>query len=180
MTLSTTINRMEYNGDGVTEEFPYTFLVLESAHLLVYLDGVLQSGGYTVTGLKNPAGGLVDFDSPPPAGTGNIVFLRQVPLQQLVDYEEYDPFPAETHEGALDYAMMVAQQQQEELDRTLRWSVTGEDPGELQADFPADPAQRAGDIWAFDSTGTKVTNIDTAEDKAYRWAETGACQRVAG
>jgi hypothetical protein len=170
MTLSTTKNREQYNGDGVNQDFPYTFLVLDASHLQVYVDNVLVTN-YTVTGLKNPAGGLVQFDSAPPTGTGNVVILRQVPVTQETDYEEYDPFPAETHESALDYLTMICQQLEEELGRAVKYSALAIPGDPFVVNF-GDAADRAGKIWAFDSSGQIVILIDTAEDRAYRWAET--------
>ena len=169
MTLSTTDNREQYNGDGVQVDFPYTFLVLTASHLKVWVDNVLTTD-WSISGLGNSAGGTVTFNSAPPTGTGNVVFLRQVPLQQLTDYEEYDPFPAETHEGALDYLTMIDQQQQEELDRAVKYSPLQVPPEDFTIAFGT-AAERAGKLWAFDDTGLLVIVIDPAEEKAYRWAE---------
>ena len=127
MTVSSTTSRNEYNGNGVTDTFAYTFRILNQAHIAVYVDDVLQtiSTDYTISGVGVDGGGSVEFTSPPVTGTANVIFIRSVPLTQETDYVENDPFPAESHETALDKLTMIVQQQQEQIDRTLRLPVTG-------------------------------------------------------
>jgi hypothetical protein len=87
----------------------------------VYLDDVIQGTGYTVTlnadQNANP-GGDVTF-SVAPVTDAVITLLREVPLDQLVDYNPYDPFPAETHERALDKLTQICQQLDEKVNRAI-------------------------------------------------------------
>jgi hypothetical protein len=126
MTVSSSSSRNEYNGNGVTTSFAYTFRILDEDHVAVYEDGVLQTitSDYTVTGVGNSGGGAILFGAAPAAGTGNVVIVRAVPLTQETDYVENDPFPAESHEDALDKLTMIVQQQQEVLNRALTLDVT--------------------------------------------------------
>ena len=121
MTVSSTTSRDEYNGNGVTTSFAYTFRILDEDHVAVYVDDVLKTitTHYTVSGVGDSGGGSITMLSAPAAGTANVVFLRSIPLTQETDYVENDPFPAEAHEDALDKLTMVSQQLQEQLDRTI-------------------------------------------------------------
>jgi len=126
MTVSSSSSRNEYNGNGVTTSFAYTFRILDEDHVAVYQDGTLKTitTHYTVTGVGNSGGGSIVFGAAPAAGTGNVVIVRAVPLTQETDYVENDPFPAESHEDALDKLTMIVQQQQEVLDRAFTLDVT--------------------------------------------------------
>lgn len=112
-----------YTGDGVVTQFPYTFLVLEATHLYTMIDGIVQNTSeYTVTDIGEPTGGAVIFNTAPPLDS-TVAIVREVPLDQLMDYKPYDPFPAESHEEALDKLTMITQQLQEQLDRTLQGPI---------------------------------------------------------
>ena len=115
-------DRNQYTGDTIKTSFIYDFKINDSSHIAVYLDGVLQSSGYTVTGVLVEGGGTVDFAVAP--GSGVIVtFIRAVPTTQPTIYPTIGKFPSSAHEGALDYIVMQNQQRKEVNDRTLRWPV---------------------------------------------------------
>ena len=117
MTLSTTTNRIQYNGLTGQDTFAYNFKVNVKEDMSVYFDGVLQSDGdWTITGLTNPAGGDVILNSTLGADTV-VTLIREVTFDQQTDYTPFDPFPAETHETALDDIVMMIQQLNERLDR---------------------------------------------------------------
>lgn len=119
MTLSKTKVKITHVANGTTDYiFSYDFRIDAENDIEIYYDGVLQTptpSFANVTGLGSEAGGQVEFSAVPPAC--NLTIRRNVDLTQDVDYRAYDAFPAETHEEALDYLMMVAQQQQEVIDR---------------------------------------------------------------
>ena len=117
MTVSTTTSSVSYSANGIQTTFAYTFKIFEDGDLLVILrndtTGVettqTLTTDYTVTGAGSELGGNVVFLSAP--ATGNTVFIRRVlPLTQTTDYVENDPFPAESHEAALDKLTMLIQQ----------------------------------------------------------------------
>ncbi|RKX23260.1 MAG: hypothetical protein DRP45_10705, partial [Candidatus Zixiibacteriota bacterium] len=157
MTISTTNNKMEYTSDGILVAYTLDYKVLDATHMTVYLDGVLQSSGYTVdlnADQDNDPGGTVTLDTAPAAGV-LITLLRTVPLTQLVDYQPYDPFPAATHERALDNLTLQNQQQQEEIDRNSQG--IGTEPG---VDTTA-PVYDAGKGWMWsESDPKKIVNSD--------------------
>ena len=123
MTVSTKNNGMFHVGNGSTLVFPFDFQVLNYSHVDVYLDELLQGSGFTIQ--MNPdqhttAGGTVVFDSPPFVNQ-TVAIIRNTPPTQEVDYAPFGPFPAETHEIALDKATILTQQLQHSIDRTLKY-----------------------------------------------------------
>lgn len=99
---------IQYTASGATPTFVYPFLVPTAASLQVFVGGVLQGSGYSVSGVGNPAGGSVTFTSTPVAGT--IVRLRrQVPKSRSTDYTEGGALRAETLDADIDYVVMMAQ-----------------------------------------------------------------------
>ena len=137
MTVSSTTSRNEYNGNGTTDTFAYTFRILDQAHIAVYVDAVLQTitTDYTVSDV-GASGGDIVFTSPPASGTANVILLRAVPLTQETDYVENDPFPAESHENALDKLTMIVQQQQEQIDRSITLSPSAPSGASLTIPAP--------------------------------------------
>lgn len=125
MTVSSSTNKVSYAGNGLTLNFAVNFYFLENSHLKVVLrntDGseVIQvlDINYTVTGAGNLAGGTVTMLIAPPSGS-TLVIVRNVPATQETDYLANDPFPAESHERALDKLTMIVQQQNEIIGRGL-------------------------------------------------------------
>jgi hypothetical protein len=156
MTIATTHNRKEYTGNGTNDTFAYDFLILDSAHMYVYVDGAVQTEGsgadYTVTGVANPAGGNVVFNAGSiPAADTAVTLLRTVPYTQVVDYVENTKFPAETHEGALDKLTMIVQQFNERLLRAAFLAVESTYSG---LTLP-DPVAEKYLAWKADLSGLK-------------------------
>lgn len=126
MTISTTTSRALYAGNGVTTIFSFPYLFLANGDLEVRL--IEASGAstvltlttdYTVTGANNDAGGSVTMIVAPASGE-QLLIRRIVDLTQETAYPSGDPFPAESHERALDKLTMMVQQHDEELARTLQ------------------------------------------------------------
>lgn len=124
MTVQTSTNRADFAGNGSTTVFPYTFRIPVESYVRVYLidvEGVetLQTltTHYTVSGIGTYVGGNVTMVTAPPAGT-DVSIRRVLPLYQLTDLRNLGRFSAELHEDAFDYAMMILQQIQEQIDRT--------------------------------------------------------------
>lgn len=163
MTISTTTSKVGYNGNGVTTAFSVPFLFLANADLTVVL---LSSAGvettltlsthYTVTGAGNDSGGTLTMVTPPAIGE-RLTILREVALTQETDYISGDPFPAETHERALDRLTMIDQQQEEVLSRAMTLPVSDA----ASAALPT-KAMRAGKYLAFDVDGNAVAVSGTS------------------
>ena len=156
MTVSSTTTKNSYSGNGSTTTFAYGFKIFADADLTVILrssTGVetVQSltTNYTVTNAGNASGGNVVFSSAPASGV-TVVIRRNMALTQSTDYVANDPFPAATHEDALDRLTFISQQMQEEVDRTIKLSRTNT---MTSTEFTVGATDRASKVLAFDSSG---------------------------
>lgn len=125
MTVSSQVSSVSYLGDGVTTLLPVPYYFLEQEHLLVTrvnldssTDTLILGSDYSVAGAGNQAGGSITMTSAPAIGV-QILIDRAVPATQETDYVPNDPFPAESHERALDKLTMLAQQNSSGLSRAL-------------------------------------------------------------
>ena len=159
MTVSTTTNRASYSGNGSTDAFAYGFKIFADADLTVIIrtdsTGVettkTLTTHYTVSGAGSSSGGNVTFTTGNiPASGETIVILRELTLTQGTDYVANDPFPAESHEDALDRLTMITQQLAEETGRSLKLSQTNTI---ATAEFTVGAADRANKILGFDTNG---------------------------
>ena len=156
MTVSSTTTKNSYSGDGSTTTFAYAFKIFADADLTVILRSAAGTEtvqtlttDYSVTNAGNANGGNVVFVTAPASGV-TVVIRRNVAQTQSTDYTANDPFPAESHEDALDRLTFIAQQQQEELDRSIKLSRTNT---MTSTEFTVGAAERGNKILAFDSSG---------------------------
>ena len=133
MTVSSATTRNSYSGNGSTDVFAYGFKIFDDDDITVIIrtDSTgaettkTKTTHYTVSGVGNSSGGNVTFTSGNiPASGETVVLLRTTARTQLTDYVPNDPFPAATHEDALDKLTFIAQELEEELGRTLKVSQT--------------------------------------------------------
>ena len=118
MTLQTETNKIVYGGLIGQSVFGYNFRVDQKPDMEVYLAAVLiPDNEWTIDGLGNALGGNVTLNVPL-AEEQTVTLLRVVDETQLVDYQPFDAFPAETHEQALDKLTMIVQQLQESIGRS--------------------------------------------------------------
>lgn len=161
MTVSTTNNKKVYAGLATQDTFSYDFRVDAKADMNVYFDDVLQdSGDWSITNLGNPAGGDVVLTVPLAADT-TIVLLREVALTQDVDYQPLDPFPAEVNEQALDKLTFLAQQLQEQINRSVVLPVSDESGTAFVLGDPTDNDTR---IPYYDAS---INGLEASDDMTY-------------
>jgi len=158
MTIATTLNRIEYTATASQTVFPYTFLIFLNTDLEVYQEGTLLTltTDYTVSGLGDITGGNVTLVTGAPVNDA-IIIVRVLPLTQLTDYVENDPFPADTHEKALDRATMVSQQLLETLGRAIKLPITS-----TLEDIDI-PVPGGGKHLAWNSGGTALELVTVSE-----------------
>ena len=156
MTVSSTTTKNSYSGNGSTTTFAYAFKIFADADLTVILRSAAGTEtvqtlttNYSVTNAGNANGGNVVFVTAPASGV-TVVIRRNIAQTQTTDYTANDPFPAESHEDALDRLTFIAQQQQEELDRSIKLSRTNT---MTSTEFTVGATERANKILAFDSSG---------------------------
>ncbi len=168
MTISTTDSRKEYVGNGVTTAFPIPFRFLENSHIVVtyvinsaQTDWVMGSD-YTLSGADDDAGGML-IATVAPVSLSTLIIRRVVPATQETDYISGDPFPAESHERAIDKLTMLAQQSEEVDARSLKFPV-----GDTEAQIGELPAAmlRAGRLLAFDANGRPTFAIPSDQSAA--------------
>ena len=131
MTVSNQNTKQAFAGDGVTVTFNATFTVTNNAVITGYVNEVLVANTTTVLE-PDGSGAALTFPSAPADGM-EVVVVRTYPLIQEQDYQIGGPVPPESLEQGLDETVMMIQQQQEVLDRTVQAPAgsPGTDPIEL-------------------------------------------------
>ena len=167
MTVSSATTRNSYSGNGSTDVFAYGFKIFDDDDITVIIrtDSTgaettkTKTTHYTVSGVGSSSGGNVTFTSGNiPASGETVVLLRTTARTQLTDYVPNDPFPAATHEDALDKLTFIAQELEEEIGRTLKVSQTNVI---ATAEFTEDATARANKLLGFDGSG----NLQVSEGK---------------
>jgi hypothetical protein len=156
MTVSSTTTKNSYSGNGSTTTFAYGFKIFANTDLTVILRSALGAETvqtltthYTVSNVGVDGGGNVVFVAAPASGV-TVVIRRNMALTQSTDYVANDPFPAATHEDALDRLTFISQQIQEEVNRSIKLSRTNT---MTSTEFTTSAADRANKILAFDTSG---------------------------
>ena len=158
MTISTTIIKNSYSGNGSTSEFTYGFKVTDEDFIQVIIRSSTgtetvktKTTHYTVSGVGDAAGGTVTFTVGNIPASGETVVLRRSTTQtQGMDLIENDPLPANTLETAIDKNLAISQELQEQVDRSLKISRTNT---MTSTEFTTSAADRASKVLAFDSSG---------------------------
>lgn len=171
MTVTSVQNKIYYNGNGVTKEFDYDFKIFEDSELVVIIRNKTTgaestqtlSVDYTVTGAGDDNGGSITFVSYTPTSNETVIIYRNVNIIQSSDYEDGSALYSDTLEGDFDRGIMIDQQQQETLDRSIRIPVT--DPENTDVELP-NSINRASKYLAFDADGnlqaTAGTNVNVS------------------
>lgn len=174
MTVSSTLNRKEYAGDGVTTAFATSPVVFfDAGDLDVY---VVSSAGvatlktitthYTVTGGSGSTGTVTMLTAP--ASGETLVIVRTLDLVQEVDFVNNDGSDAEVGEDALDKLVMIAQQHDARIERSFRLADS-----DISGASTTLPTPSASKLIGWDSAGTALTNyaaasvVDTIVPTAY-------------
>ena len=165
MTISTTTIKNSFSGDGSTTAFTYTFPINTTSEISVIersatgTETIKAEGtGSTNYGIADngAAGGTVTMVTAPADGT-TLILRRNTDLTQETDYVANDPFPAETHEDALDKLQMQNQELKETLDRSFKVSQTNTI---TSSEFTDSATARASKTLGFDSSGNLTTVAD--------------------
>ncbi|HEX4327027.1 MAG TPA: hypothetical protein VH105_09415 [Burkholderiales bacterium] len=161
MTVNTTLSRIAYDGDGASQTFAVPFYFLQDSDLTVFVGSVKQTltTDYTVGGAGNPGGGSVSFVVAPPAASGNVVIIRDPDQLQSTKYPANDPFPAKTHETALDKLTMLAQRLFDLVARSFRLADTDTSGASVTV-----PTPQAGQLLGWNSSASGLTNYAAISD----------------
>jgi len=174
MTVSSTYTPDAYTGNASTTAFPVTFIFFGTSTTaeIEVIERTIATGAevtktngtdYTVTGGDGDTGTVTAATAP--AATVQWIIRRATTETQGTDYVENDPFPAESHEAALDRLTLIAQESTEAESRTLQYPVSY--TGGASNAFPEPTANKA---LKWNSGGTALENstndVDTALDAA--------------
>ena len=164
MTISSTVNRVSYSGNGSTTAFSFGYLFFSNADLKVIL--VVDSTGvettktitthYTITGAGDASGGTVTMGTAPASGE-TLVIIREVNLTQGLDLVENDAFPSDLVEQELDRATMMAQQLNTELARSVKLS-----DGDTSGADPTLPTPTGGAFFRWNLAGTALESSQSS------------------
>lgn len=130
MTISTTTSRITYAGDGMTVSFAVPFIFFGADEIDV-IERSLESGSealkvltthYNVAGGAGATGTVTALLAPD--ATKSWTIARRTKRTQMVDYTPNDPFPAETHERALDRLTALIQEVDDRVGRSAALSPT--------------------------------------------------------
>lgn len=169
MTVSSSTNKVSFNGDGSTTVFAYSFKIFDEDDLTVILRSSTGtettqtiSTQYSVSGVGDAGGGNVTMVTAPASGE-TLTILREQPLTQGLDLVPNDPFPANSIEDSLDKLTFIDQRLNEKIDRALVFSaadIVG------SATLPVKES-RVGRVLAFNETtgnpqaGPQIADIST-------------------
>lgn len=125
MTIASQTSRITYTGDGVTTAFAVPFYFQANSDIVVYLQNTTGSAtlqifgtNYGLTGATLSAGGTCTFVTAPASGY-LISIYRDPPMTQTTSYNNNDPFPAKSHELALDKTATIDQRTRDLVSRSL-------------------------------------------------------------
>lgn len=141
MTVASAINRNDYTGNGATSVYAYGFRIFAETDLRVIVKDTDENEtvltlttDYTVSGVGSSGGGNITLVSAGQAwlsggnlASGYDLTVKRVrPLTQLTDIRNQGEYFPEAIEDELDKGRMIDQQQQDELDRSLKFSETAQ------------------------------------------------------
>lgn len=162
MTVTAQNTRYPYLANGSTTIFPYLCRILQTVDLAVYLNGVLQSSGYSVSGIGTDAGGNVTFAIAP--ANGVIVLLqRLMVVDRQTDYQYGGPFNESTVDLDQDRQTMLIQQVAAQASRAIQIP-----DGESTVTTTPAAASRASKFLVFDALGNVAVSAGTGTDIGLR------------
>ena len=159
MTISTTIIKNSYSGNGSTTAFTYNFKITAETEIQVIVktnatgaESVRSIGtgstNYSVSGVGNNSGTVTFVTAPTSSET--VVLRRSTTQTQAMDLIDNDPMSADTIETAHDKAIAISQELQEQIDRSIKISRANT---MTSTEFVTSATDRANKVLAFDSTG---------------------------
>lgn len=184
MTVINQNSTVTHNGNGVTDQWPYTFNIPDAESARVGLFDVatsvlteLPDTDYSITGLGDDAGGEVTYPLTGPAITAakRLVIWRELEYTQDTDLTNQTPYYPEVLETQLDRIVMQIQQLSAESERAIKVTLGSslnpdEFVEELQEGAAAAAASAAAALISKNNAETAETNAEAAETLAEAWA----------
>lgn len=127
MSIASTISRNDYLGTGLVSSYDYNFKIFSSSDLRVTqtTDAGVPSvlvldTDYTVSGVGLSSGGSITLLGGALASNYTLTIRRVIDILQETEIRNSGSFYPVTHENAFDKFVMIDQQQQDELDRSVK------------------------------------------------------------
>jgi hypothetical protein len=186
MSVSSTTNRINYTGNGNVDTYAYTFRIFDEDDLTVtvrdpdtgFETTLTKTTHYTVSNVGELTGGNValvagSFDW---LDAGNdlevdwvLTIRRVLDILQETDIRNQGTFYPETHEDQFDKLVMIDQQQQDEIDRSIKFPetvVASTFDGDLPADLVGQAnvvvmTNSAGDGWEVGPSASSISNAQS-------------------
>jgi len=183
VTVASETSRNDYVGNGTTDIYSYTFRIFAATDLLV--TQVNTAGveteltyltNYTVTGVGSFSGGTITLTAGNLTSGYGLTIRFKTTLTQGVDLRNQAGFFPETIEDALDRLIKVDQQQQDEVDRSIKLPET-----ETGTMVLPTVTERANSFLGFDANGDPISGTAlTSSVPATAFAETLIDDTTAG
>lgn len=161
MTVETTIRKQNFAGGQAALTFSFRALPTSPEDIKVIATSTstgeitvfTYNAHYTVAVDSDGVGGTVTM-SPTVSTLNTYTVYRETAILQESDYDDYNAFPANTLEKDIDRVVMIAQEQQEETARTLRYPISSSGANtEL-------PSPEAGSFISWNDDGDGLVNRD--------------------
>lgn len=151
-SISATARKAQATGTGAAGPFSFAFQVNAQSELAVYVDNTLKTltTHYTVTLNADGTGSITFTSGNFPTTSQTVTILGNAPLSRTSVYTSGGNITATALETDFDTNVMVQQQQQELLDRTMIAPVS--DPSSINMTLP-NKADRADKILKFNTEG---------------------------
>lgn len=147
MTVTTTLDRQYFPGDGSNHNFPFNFKFFNNSQIYVFVidqagipTGQTLNVDYTLSGALSPSGGLVVMSVAPPA-TSQVLVQRIIPVDQPTSIRNQGAFFPAIHEDVFDRLTMIVQQAIYGAVNSLKKSISGSawDFQNIRGENAADP-----------------------------------------
>lgn len=132
MTVTTTLDRQYFPGDGANKNFPFNFKFFDNSQIYVFLIdplgnsvGKILNVDYTLSGALSPSGGMVVMTVAPPLNYRLFVQRILSPTQPTSIRNQSAFFPA-IHEDVFDRLTMLVQQSQANDESSIQLDQSGE------------------------------------------------------
>ncbi len=157
--INDTNRRVQYTTNGSLTSFAFSFQINAASELKVILGETTQSLSthYTVT-IASDGTGTVNYASAPTTGQ-KLTILANKPLSRESAYSTGASFTAASLETDFDNTIMVLQQFEEKIDRTLQLPefVTGSTAPSLTVPYNDTSSDNANKVIGYNSDGTDLT-----------------------